>query len=226
MRKLFPDLGRDATKKDFTLIELLVVIAIISILAAMMLPALKGAKDQAQAIVCKGNLKQVGLAFMMYANDFNGSIFIHQPGHNWWNDIKGYIDGDKDGYETMVMRCPSSRQPGWENWPSYGYNWWYLFGRDGSPPWYIGDYAPMPLDKIARPSATVLVADSITTVPNWGYARDIIRYDENPDYENYYCVNYIHSRGANVLFADMHVFWVARTTLQKGNDRDAWWYWW
>jgi len=71
MRKLFPDLGRDATKKDFTLIELLVVIAIISILAAMMLPALKGAKDQAQAIVCKGNMKQLGLAIISYAGDFN-----------------------------------------------------------------------------------------------------------------------------------------------------------
>ncbi|MFZ2656688.1 MAG: DUF1559 domain-containing protein [Victivallales bacterium] len=61
-------------KKYFTLIELLIVIAIIAILAALLLPALGVAKEQAKRMQCLGNERQIGLAIHMYAGDMNDRI--------------------------------------------------------------------------------------------------------------------------------------------------------
>jgi len=63
-----PESGRGA---GFTLIELLVVIAIIAILAAILFPVFARARENARKSTCQSNLKQIGLAFMQYAQDFD-----------------------------------------------------------------------------------------------------------------------------------------------------------
>ena len=67
-------MNRQAQSNGFTLVELLVVIAIISVLAALLLPALRNAMEAARTTTCMSNLKQVGLAFGLYAGDNEGYL--------------------------------------------------------------------------------------------------------------------------------------------------------
>jgi len=69
-------------KKAFTLVELLVVISIIALLLAVLMPSLQKARDQAKMIVCKSNFRQVGLAFVLYAESNNGRLAPQADDHN------------------------------------------------------------------------------------------------------------------------------------------------
>lgn len=163
-------------KQAFTLIELLVVIAIIAILASMLLPALNNARDKAHAINCRNNLKQIGLSFQQYANNYDGTCPPYQSGDVTW---AGLFWQEKTINEKILV-CPKDLSDA-ANWlrnnkynvangsyfqfVSFGYNAYWIgssvrLGLSGA-----ARYVPAKLPSVKKPSRTIGFAD-VTQGPN------------------------------------------------------------
>lgn len=111
------NLSQPRTRRGFTLIELLVVIAIIAILAAILFPVFARAREAARATSCKSNLKQIGTAAQLYAQDYDEmvtpSFLYYAPSANlvWWPDlVRPYVKNEP------LYKCPSQAVAPCSNW--------------------------------------------------------------------------------------------------------------
>src|SRR5262245_55478989 len=118
-------------RRGFTLVELLVVIGIIAVLISVLLPALGRAREAANAVACKSNLRQMGIVMQMYTVANKGWLFSARSdaggGDYWVEYIAEYVEvgfknvfGPQEAKKTGIFKCPSYTPPP-NDYFDYGY---------------------------------------------------------------------------------------------------------
>lgn len=213
--------------RGFTLIELLVVIAIIAILAAILFPVFARARENARKSTCQSNLKQIGTAFLQYAQDYDERFPVYNQ-----SGVGAFVVASPYLKNTDVLVCPSSRQN------TYGVNYTGVFN------------ANMALSQVQVPSQCImaldngksraLAGDPWTRFPPLagdnaaqGHANDDWAWPDGnatPTSGTLYTdtANPRHADGANCVFMDGHVKWYAiqKLTTPAATFNDCLWLAW
>lgn len=217
-------------RRGFTLIELLVVIAIIAILAAILFPVFARAREKARQSSCLSNMKQLGLATMMYVQDYDERyprfyfyIGASDPrAYGAYDVLAPYIKNQQ------VFLCPSSQ------WTASAYRSGFPVGegpylrtirssytvaRSGraiqDPPFKNG--TPISLASVKAPAETVMIFESSTAAPldciHYGFNDDGTPADVEMTSEGKIgSMMYRHNQMMNVNYCDGHSKAVGRIT--------------
>jgi len=183
-------------KRGFTLIELLVVIAIIAILAAILFPVFARAREKARQTSCLSNIKELGLAMIMYTDDYDETTVSHNCGGLLWPQLLyPYLKN------IEVYNCPSDKgnrlgvntdgTPAYDSRLGYGINYnmsWYYNGHRKR-----GEIVE-PVSKVVFGDGTyyVLYRYYYYTLGGSSYYDDIAAR---------------HNEGLNITFMDGHAKW-------------------